>query len=131
MNLFEECMELLDKDAKIIDQSVAKNILIDFDKNFPLNFYGRIDWDKVKVKKTIFDFKEIITYLVAEKKDPSCLIYIIGSDPKIPIFESTLTKVLNFFYDVEAISPNSWFFCPSDGWVVEVFHNGEITIGCI
>ena len=47
------------------------------------------------------------------------------------IMESKLDKILEFFDDVEAVSPNSWFYCPLDGWVIEIYHDGSITLGLI
>ncbi len=56
-------------------------------------------------------------------------VYIIWSDSSMPIVQSDLKKILEHFDDVEAVSPNTWLYCPSAGWVVELYHDGEIILG--
>ena len=131
MTLFEECIEALGKNASIVEKDIAKKILTEFDKNFSLKLWGRIDWDKVKDKRIAVSVEEIIPILREKKRNHLALVYVIGSDPKIPIIKSKLDKLLEFFYDVEAVSPNSWFYCQSEGWVVEVYHDGTMTIGFV
>jgi hypothetical protein len=131
MNLFEECIKALGEYANIPERNVAEKILDKFNKNFPLTKWGRINWNEIKKSGIISSIEKIIPTLQEEKKNPLDVVYIIGSDPKIPIIESKLDKILEFFDDVEAMSPNSWLFCPSDGWVIEVYHDGEITLGFI
>jgi len=131
VNLLEECVEVLGKDAKILDEKVAENILFEFDKNFSLTTWGRIDWNKIKNKKKINTFEEIFSVIKNEKRKTSNLIYVIGSDPTIPIFESKLDTILENFYDVAALSPNTWLYSPDDGWVIEFYHDGDTTIGFI
>jgi hypothetical protein len=132
VNLFEECIEALGEHAKVLRQDAAEGILDKFDKDFPLTSWGRIDWDKVNGKKIVSSsIEDIIPTIIGVKRNPSGVIYVIGSDPKISIIESKLDKILEFFDDVEAVSPNSWLYCPSDKWVVEIYHDGEITIGLV
>jgi hypothetical protein len=131
MSLFKECIEALGKYACITEKNIAEEILVKFDKDFPLTSWGRINWNEIEKSRIISSIEKIIPMLQEEKKNTLGVVYIIGSDPKIPIIESKLDKILEFFDDVEAMSPNSWFYCPSDGWVVEVYHDGEITLGFI
>lgn len=128
MNLFEECIEAMGKHVRICRKEDTEKILTQFDEKFPL-IWGRIDWNKIKEKKIISSIEDIIPVLKQENKNPLSPVYIIGSDPTIPVLESKLDKILEFFDDVEAMSPNTWIYCPTDGWVVEVYHEGEITIG--
>ena len=132
MNLFEECIEALGEHAKILGDDAAKKILDKFDEKFPLTSWGRIDWDKVSGEKIIMSsVDDISPTLTKTRRNPSGLIYVIGSDPQIPIIESTLDNVLESFDDVEAVSPNSWIYCPSGKWIVEIYHDGEITLGLV
>jgi len=131
MDLFEECMEALGKNARISDEKVSKKIAFEFDKNFPLTSWGRIDWDKINKIKKVDLLEEIIPTIKEERRNFSNLIYVIGSDLTIPIFESKLDTILENFDDVEAVSPNTWLYCPSDGWVIEFYHDGDTTIGFV
>jgi hypothetical protein len=79
----------------------------------------------------ISSIEEIMPTLKEREKKPTDLVYVIGSNAKIPIIESKLDKILEFFDDVEAVSPNTWLYCPSDGWIVEAYHDGDITVGFV
>jgi len=131
MSLFKECMEALGKHANVPEKNVSEKILDKFYTDFPLTTWGRINWNKIREKKTISSINDIIPAIVESKQNPVSLIYIIGSDPTIPIIESKLDKILECFDDVEAVSPNTWLYCPTDGWIVEIYHEGEITLGFV
>ncbi len=131
MTLFKECIEVLGKYASISEKIISEKIIDQFDKKFPLTLWGRIDWKKVKNKKTISSVEEIIPILTKKKRSHLELVYVIWSDPTIPIIESKLDKILEFFDDVEAVSPNLWLYCPFNGWVVEIYHDGSITLGFV
>lgn len=131
MNLFEECVHALGQDAYICEERISKKILIDFEKCFPLTVWGRIDWGKIKIRKKITSVENIIFFLIHKKKDPYLPVYVIWSDPTVPILVSRLDRLLALFDDVEAVSPNVWFYCPVNGWIVEVYHDGEVTIGLL
>src|SRR5580692_9788721 len=103
MTLFEECLEALGKDAKICNKSVDEEVRDNFDKNFQL-LWSRINWDLVKEKYVVFSIKEIFSILRKKNKDSFQLMYVIGNNARLPIFESKLDKVLEFFDDVVAVS---------------------------
>jgi len=131
MSLFKECIEALGKYARISEKNVSNEILTKFDKNFPFTPWGRIDWNKIQKKIILSSIEDIIPAIKKMEKNPLNIVYIIGSDPTVPIIESKIDKILEFFDDVEAVSPNSWFYCPTDGWVIEIYHDGEITLGLV
>jgi hypothetical protein len=129
MSLFQECLQALGKYARVIDKNEANKILTKFDIDFRLTHWGRIDWDKIKKKHQVSSIEEINSAIKGRGKELLALTYVIGSNSAVPIIECRINKILEFFDDVEALSPNSWFYCPSEGWVVEVCHDGTITVG--
>lgn len=131
MSLFKECINALGSNAKIVGENTSNAILTQFGKDFPLTSWGRINWKCISNKGAILSLDRIIPEIKNKGKNPFNLVYIIGSDPNIPVLESKLDKILEFFDDVEAVSPNSWFYCPQERWVVEVYHDGEITLGFV
>ena len=40
---------------------------------------------------------------------------------------SGIFKVID---DVTAVSFDTWIFSPSTGYVIEIFHDGEVRVGC-
>jgi hypothetical protein len=131
MTLFEECIGVLGKHVSVIEKNMAGKILSKFDEDFPISPWGRIDWELVREKQTITSFEYIIPAISGRKRDISTPVYVIGSDPTIPIMECKLDTLLEFFYDVEAVSPNSWFYSLSGGWVLEIYHDGSLTVGFV
>ena len=129
MTLFEECLEALGENAKISEKITVDKVLNSFDKHFPLTTWGRIDWKKVKDECTVLSPEEIIPTLKSRNKDPFHLMYVIGGNAKMPVLESKLDKALEVLDDIVAISHITWFFCPSEGWIVQINDDDTITIG--
>lgn len=131
MNLFEECMEALGIHAKTTPNPLADKILSDFDAHFPLNGFGRIDWKKISKKIPVKSLRNTFEIITKEFGDTLGDVFIIGSDPTIPIITTKFDKIFEHIDDVEAMSPNTWLYCPAKGWIIELYHDGEITLGLI
>jgi hypothetical protein len=130
VTLFEECLEALGSSTEIIKDDADKNkIFGSMVSKFPLAFYGRIDWMDVSKKHLVSSLQELLSILEKKGKIEQGQIYIIWSDPTLPILKSTLENILKNFDDVEAVRPNTWIYSPSAGWVIEFYHDGDITLG--
>ena len=130
MTLLEECLEKLGPDTMVVADDKKKNEIIKkMIENFPPTFYGRINWDNISNKHSILSPPKIYPTLKNAGKITANPIYIIWSDSSMPVVQSKLEKILECFDDVEAVSPNTWLYCPSEGWVIELYHDGDITLG--
>jgi len=129
MDLFEECFEVLGPQASIIqDIQEQEKLISKLVELFPLTSWGRIDWNNVEKKQTINSIEELIPILKKRKKAFDC-VYIIWDDGGIPTVQSNLQPIVEHLEDVIAVALDTWIYCPSEGWVVEFHHDGEITLG--
>jgi hypothetical protein len=57
------------------------------------------------------------------------LIYVIWHEGTLPVIQSNLGKVLEVIDDITAVSFDTWIFSSSSGYVIEIFHDGEVRVG--
>ncbi|WP_232223986.1 hypothetical protein [Anoxybacteroides tepidamans] len=72
---------------------------------------------------------EIISFLNQNLEEYSKVIYVIWDEGTLPIVQSELNKVFEVIDDVTAVSFDTWIFSPHSGYVIEIFHDGEVRIG--
>lgn len=72
---------------------------------------------------------EIISFLDQNMNEYSNAVYIIWDEGTLPIIQSTLDKVFEVIDDVTAVSFDTWIFSSSTGYVIEIFHDGEVRVG--
>ncbi|WP_013334514.1 hypothetical protein [Gloeothece verrucosa] len=130
MSLFDECIQALGENFKIFSEVETEEIFAKFENTFPISAWGRIKWEKIQQKIEVKSVSEIIPdlnqYFSAEKLDK---IYILWDNGSLPAIEAPLIQVLNVIDDVTAVSFDTWLFSPILEYVVEFYHEGDITIG--
>lgn len=85
--------------------------------------------DKITNKQIIDTLEKIYYCLESNNKDPHESIYIIWDNANLPSIKSTIQTVWENFDDVAAVSFDTWLYCPTEGWVIEFYHDGDITLG--
>jgi hypothetical protein len=131
VNLLEECIEALlnSQDKLEILNDNEKNILLSrFFETYQYNF-GRIDWKNIQKKIIINDLFQVYHYLEIGGKMHTTTVYIFWDMTTLPMIKCSLKDVLNNIDDVTAVSFDTWLYCPSEGWVIEFYHDGGITLG--
>ena len=131
LTLFEECLSALGACRVIALEEDKKKIMHEFCERFPIAWYGRIDWAAMDKKHSIVVLSEIQAALKQANKSGDAPIYLIWSHGDDPMIETDLGGVLRNLEDVDAVSPDKWLYCPSEGWVVGIFHDGDITLGIL
>lgn len=134
----QQTMELLglfpDKeDVVILDENESDKIESNMTECFPLAFWGRIDWEKVR-NKIILTTKDIhlIPSLISNQSfDTASPVYLIAGEYKYPVVKTSLLTIMENVEDVMYIGPDQWIYSPSFRYVVEISHDDEITIGWI
>lgn len=129
MTLFEECIEALGKDAILLPISERGNLIKLLIERYPLTFYGRIDWDKVDRKFNIGTVNDIKIEMEKLGCNLDSEVYIIWDEATLPIVKTTLQQAIDSIDDVTAVSFDTWIFCQSIGYVIEFYHEGDITLG--
>jgi hypothetical protein len=71
----------------------------------------------------------IITYLKQCYGNYHAVVYVIWDEGTLPIIKSDLQKVLEVIDDVIAVSFDTWIFSSELGYVIEIYHEGEVWVG--
>ena len=129
MSLFDECIEVLGENVHVFSDSQREQVLSDFESTFPFTGWGRIEWEKVSNNAKVHTVDEIISFLHQNMKEYSNVVYVIWDEGTLPIIQSTLDKVFEVIDAVTAVSFDTWIFSPYSGYVIEIFHDGEVRVG--
>jgi hypothetical protein len=133
MTLLDECIEALSNDTQVLSEEETQRIFDTFENTFPFTSWGRIDWDRLDKKIYLDSEKDILLSLnerFSQKRLESS-IYILWDEGSLPAVKATLKNSLKVIDDVTSVSFDTWIFCPNLGYVIEFYHEGEITIGII
>ncbi len=135
MTLFEECLEVLGEDAKVLNEDNTAKIFTQFESCFPMvyiaeSIWSRVDWSKITNKYTIdTDVCEILGILKSNHLDIKDDIMILWNEATLPVIEIKLNKMLENVDDVTAVGFDTWIYCPKNDYVIEFYHNGETIFG--
>lgn len=129
MSLFEECIEALGENVHVLYDNSREKILSHFESSFPFSDWGQIEWKNLSSYAEVNTFDEIQSFLNQKMNEYNDVVYIIWDEGTLPIIQSTLDKVFEAIDDVTAVSFDTWIFSPSSGYVIEIFHDGEVKVG--
>ncbi|HMM19086.1 MAG TPA: hypothetical protein PKA10_00010 [Selenomonadales bacterium] len=129
MTLLEECISALGNNTEKLSPQDTISAFQAMNLAFPMTSWGRIDWDKVENKIRITSINEAIEKLVGEQKRVEKIAYILWDEASLPALKTNLEKISQVIDDVIAVSFDTWIFCPSAQFVIEFYHEGEITVG--
>ncbi|MFN8359647.1 MAG: hypothetical protein U0264_07005 [Candidatus Kapaibacterium sp.] len=127
--LFDECIELIGSDVVILDKFSTKTIVQNMDIMFPFTTWGRVDWDNQDLferKVPITIIQDIYQYIDIPKND---LVYIVWDNGTLPVIITKLLLVIQYVEDITCVSFDTWIFSPDERWILEFYHEGEITFG--
>ena len=95
---------------------------------------GRIEWERVGVRR------QVRVAALAEEINSMGLkadltsVVVLWDDASLPCLETDLTGVIAGFYDVTAVSFNTWLIACDRSFVVEYFHEDdpdEVNLGVL
>ena len=133
MTLYKECLEALGSDIIILETKEAeKDILSKFESALPITSWARIDWDNMSKYSRVSSVEEIIPLLKTYfQEDEIKDVYIIWDQALLPIIHADLFEVLKVIDDVTAVSFDTWLYSTKGQFVIEFYHENEITVGLI
>ena len=123
MTLLEECIEALGERANTYTNEKSLEFFDNFQKEIPFSSWGQINWESISKKKKIQNIKEISDTL----KPTEC--YILWDEASLPVVKTHLSDILSAIDDVTAVSFDTWIYSKTEKWVIEFFHEGQITLG--
>ncbi len=128
MTLFEECIEALQPEVEVLPINQRNEHSRLMTKEYPISINGRIDWAKVGNKQKVNSCNEIISVLQKHFDSVNLDVLLIWDGAHLPVVKSNLSKVLIYIDDVTAVGFDTWLFCPEQKYVIEFYHEGEITV---
>lgn len=106
-----------------------KKILNESEQRIPFTSWGRIDWERMKEKIEVEDVEEIIQVCKKKVTNLNTSVFVLWDEGTLPVIKSDLIQCKAVIDDVLAVSFDTWFWSPNQGYVIEFYHEGEITIG--
>ena len=127
MTLYEECLVALGNNAQAMNGKETKDIFEEITGTFPITSWGRIDLDKINRKIRGDSIQEGINKLKEERLIDGD-VYILWDEASLPVVKTKIESVVNAIYDITAVSFDTWIFCPSKKYLIEFYHEHEITL---
>ncbi|MBD2504564.1 CDI toxin immunity protein [Anabaena azotica] len=133
MSLLNECLEALGDNIVVLSMSETENVFSIFEDMFPITSWARIDWGKIHNKVNIVSSKELVSSLNSffNKEELESHPYILWNDASLPAIQAKLEQIVRVIDEVTSVSFDTWIFSPKLGYVIEFYHEGEITLGVI
>ncbi|MED1795173.1 hypothetical protein EDM59_05750 [Brevibacillus nitrificans] len=128
--LFKECLESLGENTIILSEGESAKVYNALQNQFPFSPWARIDWDQVSTKTTADDVDEIVSTLNKMDQHVKDSVFILWSGSGHPVLQVELHKVIHSIDDVLAVDFDTYIFRPSK-FVIEFYHEGEVTIGLV
>jgi hypothetical protein len=129
MSLVDNCVNVLGEEAVVLSHKETDILFSELSKQFSFTSWGRIDWTSVEHKLLATSVSEILSLLVSRGKGTSEAVFILWDQVKLPAIKSDIQTVLHHSWEVTMVSFDTWIFCPENKYVIEFYHEGEITIG--
>lgn len=130
MTLFEECLQVLGKNAEVLSTEETNNTFKIFTNLFPMTSWGRVDWEKVDNTIDINEIGSIEEYLYNYNKLDRTVI-LLWDEASLPAVRTDLDTIVNNIDDVIAVSFNTWIFSPELKYLIEFYHENEVTLGML
>jgi len=105
-------------------------------RTFPWTTWGRIDWPLVpgslcRAWNSLSDLCAAFETLCALATLHNPRVFVGWSNAAAPGLLLDLVAARLAAAELFTVSWDTWLLCPSEGWTIEVFHEGEICFGHI
>lgn len=119
--LLNECLNALDRKARILSDDVGEEVYSIFKKKISFLPWG-IDWEKC-INTKIIRRSELRSDVFKSNE------FFIIWNKDLPIIKSDLATIITNVDDICAVQFDTWLFASDYKEVVEFHHEGKITIG--
>lgn len=130
MDLFEECIQALGGKVSIFSTQEKKNVITQMITKYPITNWARIDWNNIVNKRvTSLDaiYHDLNELGLIQTYGPS--VFILWDEGTLPLLSADIIQVMDVIDDVTAVSFDTFLYASSGGYIVEIYHDGEVTIG--
>lgn len=126
MTLLKECIDALGNDTIVLSKKETDELFDRMSLHFAITSWGQIDWNVIQHKK--ISSVDKLTECVDDKE---AQVYILWDEATLPSIKTNLGKTLAVLDDVRSVSFDTWIYSPTQGYVIEFYHENEIHIGWI
>lgn len=130
MTLLDECLQVL-SNYKVLSNNASKQVVKAFEEDFKITTWGRINWNLYIHKYIIYSNQNIQSLMQKELISMNDSIQIIWDEASLPVIECTLENALQVIDDITAVSFDTWLYNPLHKFVIEYYHEGDITVGFV
>ena len=121
--LLQECIEIIE--GEVLEYEEGLRISDDIQiKVLFLN--GRVNFNEFKYQNNINNISSIETLI-----DPNIDVYIMWDELRLPCLKSKLSHIIRHIDDVACVSFDTWIVSVDYNIVIEIYHEGEITLGIL
>ncbi|SFT04905.1 hypothetical protein [Marininema halotolerans] len=122
MTLLDECLDALGDEVEILSEKKSQEVFDLFESNFCIS-HGKVDWEKVNGIMLLDSMDELLDHVRNE------IVYILWDNANKPVLKANLGKVIDVIDDVTAVSFDTWLLSVDLSYLVEYYHEGDVTIG--
>ena len=102
--------------------------------NFPIAWWGRIDWQQVSSGEcyqwnTETEAADYFHEICQKKEIENPIVVIAWTNALNPEIKLRLEAVKKHLLAILQADLDTWIMCPSDKWVIEMYHEGEMCFG--
>src|SRR5690606_784782 len=122
MTLFDECIEALKKEGKVVvlSEIESKGIEKAFEETVPIHpTVAKVDFSKMLRKREIVVDEDILEELYKNHFDVNELVYVLWDNIANPTLYSSIKNVIRAEEDVMSFRFDTWIFCPKERYIVE------------
>lgn len=130
MTLFEECLQALGNKAEALSVEETNNNFKNLTNMFPMTSWGRVDWGRIENKIEINEVIDIKEYLNSCNRLDKTVI-LLWDEATLPAVKTDLEAVIDNIDDITAVSFDTWIFCPESRYLIEFYHESEVTLGML
>lgn len=127
--LFLECMESLRPNVSILSDRDSEEIYSRMQTDFPFTFWGQVDWNVMSNKHTFQSIEETRSYLEKMMDLSNEWVYILWGYGDEPVLRARLDSIFSSIELIECIGSDQFLYHPQKAIIVELFHEGSITMG--
>ncbi|WP_019123899.1 hypothetical protein, partial [Brevibacillus massiliensis] len=126
--LFQECLEALGEGTFVLSKEKGQDIYGAFQSAYPFTRWGRIDWDQIGCYHEFDTIEDTVSYICSCTEEARIAVFILWGYGHDPVLQTELPRIVPAFDDITAVGGNQWIFSATHGFVIELFHDGDIRL---
>jgi hypothetical protein len=129
MLLIDQCVKALGEPVVVLSPQETRDVRRQLRQKVPFTFWGRIDWEHVNHVVQVRSLEEILPILLENGREEHDGVFILWDETTRPALLTVLQSVIRHIETVLMVSFDTWIINRDEHYVIEFYHEDEITIG--